>query len=97
MNSFKSIVHINEGCVLQYSQSYEKISIQLKLNTPYHEEWKDLLESSTRTQVHGDTTEVEVNHLSVNNSYTFRGLFEDDKGQIILLTSEVIIKGEENK
>ena len=55
------------------------------------------MESSTDTQVHGDTTEVEVNHLSVNNSYTFRGLFGDEKGQLILLTSEAItIKGKNN-
>ena len=90
-------MHINKGCVLQYNSSYEKILIQFKLNTPHHEEWKDLLESLTDTQVHGDTTEVEVNHLSVNNSYTFRGLFGDNKGKIILLTSEAItIKGENN-
>ena len=94
MNSFKAIVQINKGCVLQYNSTYEKILIQYKLNILHHEEWKDLLESSTDTQVHGDTTEVEVNNLIVNNTYIFRGLFEDDKGEIILLTSEVTIKGE---
>ena len=87
-------MQINKGCVLQYNSTYEKISIQYKLNILHHEEWKDLLESSTDTQVHGDTTEVEVNNLIVNNTYIFRGLFEDDKGEIILLTSEVTIKGE---
>lgn len=60
-----------------------------------HEDWKDLLQSSTVTKAHDDITEVEVNRLLVNNIYTFRGLFEDDKGQIVLLTSkDITIQGE---
>ena len=59
-----------------------------------HEDWKDLLESSTVTKAHDNITEVEVNRLLVNNTYTFRGLFEDDKGQIVLLTSkDITIQG----
>ena len=71
---------------MQYESKYEKIKIQCKRA---HEEWKDLSESSTLTNIFPVETEVEVNDLIVDNNYEFRGLFEDSTtGDIVQLNSK---------
>ena len=61
-----------------------------------HGEWNPLSETSTKTTTVGDSNEVEVNHLNIGCSYEFRGLFENNKGEIILLTSKESIKIKSN-
>ena len=85
-HSFKDILHINEGCVLQYETKYEKIVIQSRRA---NKEWQDLSESSTQTTIFPNATEVEVNDLNVDKVYDFRGLFEDKtNGEIVQLNSK---------
>ena len=93
-HSFKDILHINEGCLLQYESKYEKIVIQ---NRRANKEWQDLSESSTQTNIFPNTTEVEVNGLNVDKVYDFRGLFEDKiNGEIVQLNSKEKIKIKSN-
>ena len=84
--SFNDILHINEGCVLQYETKYEKIVIQSRRA---NKEWQDL--SSTQTNNFPNATEVEVNDLNVDKVYEFRGLFEDKtNGEIVQVKSSGI-------
>ena len=93
-HSFKDILHINEGCVLQYETKYEKIVIQ---NRRANKEWQELSESSTQTNIFPNATEVEVNDLNVDKVYDFRGLFEDKtNGEIVQLNSKEKIKIKSN-
>ena len=92
--SFKDILHINEGCVLQYESKYEKIVIQ---NRRANKDWQDLSESSTQTNIFPNATEVEVDDLVVDKVYDFRGLFEDKtNGEIVQLNSKEKIKIKSN-
>ena len=52
-HSFKDILHINEGCLLQYESKYEKIVIQ---NRRANKDWQELSESSTHTNIFPDIT-----------------------------------------
>ena len=70
-------MHINEGCVLQYESKYEKITIQYKRANRAKEDWQELSKSAIQTNISPDTTEVEVNDLTIDKVYNFRGLFED--------------------
>ena len=92
--SFKDILHINEGCVLQYESKYEKIVIQYRRA---NKDWQNLSESFTQTNIFPDITEVEVNDLNVDKFYEFRGLFEDNtNGEIVQLNSKEKIKIKSN-
>ena len=93
-HSFNDILHINEGCVLQYESKFEKIVIQSRRA---NKEWQDLSESSTQTNIFPNATEVEVNDLNVDKVYDFRGLFEDKtNGEIVQLNSKEKIKIKSN-
>ena len=80
---------MDEGCILQYNSKYEKILIQYR---QIHREWNPLSETSTETTTIGDINEVKVDHLNIGYNYEFRGFFENDTGEIVLLTSKKSIK-----
>ena len=82
-------MHADEGCILQYNSKYKKISIQCRQT---HGEWNHLSEASTKTTTVGDITDFEVNRLNIGNKYDFRGLFENENGEILLLTSKESIE-----
>ena len=87
-HSFKDILHINEGCLLQYESKFEKIVIQSRRA---NKEWQDLSESSTQTNIFPNATEVEVNDLNVDKVYEFRGLFEEKMtGELVQVKSSGI-------
>ena len=80
---------MDEGVILSYSSQYKKITIQYRQK---HREWNCLSETSTKTTTVGDINEVDVNYLNIGYSYEFRGLFENDNDEIVLLSSKKSIK-----
>ena len=79
---------------MQYESKYEKIVIQYRRA---NKDWRDLSESSTKTNIFPNATEVEVNDLNVDKVYDFRGLFEDKtNGEIVQLNSKEKIKIKSN-
>ena len=79
---------------MQYESKIEKIVIQSRRA---NKEWQDISVSSTQTNIFPNATKVEVNDLSVDKVYDFRGLFEDKtNGEIVQLNSKEKIKIKSN-
>ena len=99
LTRFQDILYINEGCILQYESKYKNIKIQCRRKQA-EKGWCNISKSSTKISfnaVNPGITEVEVNDLTVDKVYEFRGLFEDTTdGEIVQLNSKEEIKIKSN-
>ena len=96
LSSFKDILHINEGRVLQYESKYNNIKMQCRRKQA-EKDWCNISKSPNKI-IKAGITEVKVNDLRVDKVYEFRGLFEDTTdGKIVQLNSkEIKIKSNNN-
>ena len=83
LNLRPAIKLTNRGCILQYDNKYKVISIQCR--RPYYNEWYQIFESP---RILKDVTEVEIKNLHIGDHFEFRGLFEDDSKDIVLLATK---------